>query len=150
MFLRPNNNNVGSFPVDINASYNSPIAVQCSKALEYNCRATLSGFSGGSLNYIVSLHPRYSNAHYRLSAQNSSGNNLVVANSQLKIDVTAHAGAVFRRIQVKAPLNSQSSSGFPYYSVFTDDEICKVFEVTRQTDSSDSEKACVSPKTPNF
>lgn len=150
MFLRPNNSNVGDFPIDINASHNSPIAVQCSKTTEYNCHATLSGFSGNTLNYIVSLHPRYSNAHYQLSAQNSSGVSLVVANSQLKIDVTARAGTVFRRIQVKAPLNSQSSSGFPYYSVFADDEICKVFEVTRETDTSNSEKACESPQSPNF
>lgn len=150
IFLRPNNSNAIDSAININAAYNRPQAVQCNKTLEYNCRATLSGFSGASQNYIISLHPRYSNAHYRLSAQNGSGTNLVVANSQLKIDVTARAGSVFRRIQVKAPLNSQSSSGFPYFSLFADDEICKVFEVTRQTDTSNSEKACESPKSPNF
>lgn len=150
LFLRPNNSTTPDIAIPIDLQRTQPIAIQCNKSFEYNCRATLNNFNGSTTNYIISLHPRYSNAHYRLSAQNSSGTNLVVANSQLKIDVTARAGSVFRRIQVKAPLNAQSSSGFPYYSLFADDEICKVFEVTRQTDTSDSEKACTSPRSPNF
>lgn len=132
--FRPSSGGPGLTPYNF-PSTAQPVTVNCTSGGEYNCSADINVAGIGSPRVlVVNLYARYSGATYKLEALNAPGTALDIPNAQLVIDVTGKAGDIYRRIQVKAPLNPQS--GFPFFSILADDNICKVFGVLRVTDSA--------------
>lgn len=102
----------------------------------YNCQAILDLASGpgapgpatNSNQYIFRVRPRYTGAHYRISFHSGSGPAVSVTDQFAVIDVTAHAGDVYRRVQAHVPVTAAAASGLDFV-IFSDTDICKDFEV---------------------
>lgn len=105
---------------------------------DYNCAIVFRSFSGDH-NYVLRLQARYSQAHYRISITNSSGDVLKAPKGQVLVDVTGRAGDVFRRVIVKIPIAAQP---LPHAILLADDKICKVFKVSRITLTANNEAGC--------
>jgi Tfp pilus assembly protein PilX len=96
----------------------------------YACRVSITGIANTNVQnaVFVKVQPIYKDANYRVTANNVSAfsyeDTLALFGAQYRIDVTGKANDVYRRLEVRTPLQS-----FTYPSFGVDsDSICKKFE----------------------
>lgn len=99
------------------------------------CSATIGGFpklsdgTGRTYNYVVRFRPRYHGASFAAQYVNFNG----VGNSGIKIDVTAKAGNISRRIVATTFGNGQTVAEGLDYVIFTQLDICKDIKLDSTT-----------------
>jgi len=92
----------------------------------------------GTIIYIRALYPTASGIHYAITCLRTTSNSCYAASGQqVTIDVTAHAGPDYRRIEAVSspPTGGGVSSGLNYV-LFSDTNICKDFYITEAPDGS--------------
>lgn len=95
----------------------------------YNCQITFDIVAASASNtYVFRIRPRYAGTHYQVEFHNNGGPAVSVADQNATVDVTAHAGDVYRRIEAKVPIKAGVASGLDFV-LFSDTDICKDFSV---------------------
>jgi len=120
----------------------TPRTIQCdptpgSNLGGYACTALLelpagAAFASNANNYYLRLTPIYGATHFRVAMVNN-GADVSFDQVQPTIDVTGRAADVFRRLQARVVVNSQSN--YPEYAAEIANDICKNMQVsTNATD----------------
>lgn len=86
------------------------------------CAATITNLPNGYM-YYLRIKSVYNTVTAEISAQDNSGATRYLAGAQTKIDSTGKTSDVYRRIQVRVPL--QSYPEVPEYAIETAGDICK-------------------------
>jgi len=99
----------------------------------YFCTLTITAISG-RVNYLR-ITPIYTGTDLRVRMFDSNGNALSFKGTQAKIDVTARAGDVIRRIETRIPLGAADI--LPDEAITTADELCKLISITSPNSAID-------------
>lgn len=91
------------------------------------CRARITNIGNLANTNSVYLRLRsiYRSSNVRIRVYDSAGNQMEINGAQAKIDVTARAGDVVKRIQAKIPL--EADYYLPEFGLQTADSLCKRF-----------------------
>lgn len=96
----------------------------------YNCYAVITNLNSSS-DHLFRVRSRYLATSYRMTfktGNNGDGNVVKVPDGTATIDVTAKAGATYRRVLTKMPLGSGAAPGLDYV-MYSDTDICKNFNI---------------------
>lgn len=108
----------------------SKTPTRCGGGSSYSCKMDITGFDPRpGYYYILRFRPRYAGTHYKLQFFNGS-TPVEVTDQFATVDVTAKAGNVFRRVVAKIEIKQGVASGLDYV-LFSDNDICKQFEVDK-------------------
>jgi len=108
---------------------------KCTKGegVSYVCRLTVTGLSG--VNYLR-LTSIYRGTNIRITMfRTGNSNSLKFSNAQAKIDVTAQAGDVIRRVEARIPL--RPADLLPDEAITTADQLCKLITITGAESAED-------------
>lgn len=131
IFLRPSSNGGAT------ANLNTNNTVQLIKCTTEGCSATISGFptqfiagDPRPLRHIVRFRPRYNSANYTISLSGGGGDS---TSGGVRIDVTARAGSIFRRL-----VATSEGGGLPLgngldFVIFTQKDLCKDIHIDPAT-----------------
>lgn len=120
----PTANNIGV--ANGSAGQGGTLAVQCNNPGTYRCVGYVRP-SGLHTRYQVRLYAYYTTVRTQLIFRpntNNTGSPLMIGGAQAMIDSTGEASGVFRRIQVRVPLNPVIG-WHPESALVTADSICK-------------------------
>lgn len=131
--LKPSGTGIQNPNINL-ASIVNPESVECvpSNLGNYDCQATFQLISIGSVYYVMQIHARYSQMHYKIQAFQGS-QQLTIANAEMVVDVTGKANDVTRRIRLQAPVKGNQ---FANFVLLVGDTICKVLEISKVTNNS--------------
>jgi Tfp pilus assembly protein PilX len=96
----------------------------------YNCYAVINNFSP-AFDYLFRIRSRYMPSSYRMTFYRGNGGSgavVPVNDGTATIDVTAYAGATYRRVIAKLPSTTGAAGGLNYV-MYSDTNICKDFDV---------------------
>jgi Tfp pilus assembly protein PilX len=96
----------------------------------YNCYAVLSNLNP-AFDYLFRIRSRYLPSSYSMTfytGNNANGSTVAVNDGTATIDVTAYAGATYRRVIAKLPSLKGAAGGLNYV-MYSDTNICKDFNV---------------------
>lgn len=121
-FAVPLSANGTNGPVGFSAGGNGSIGVACSNT---GCELTINGLN--SNQYYMRVSSIYQNVSLQVSLFDGNGA-AATTEAQVVIDATGKAQDVLRRIQVRVPYNSQTSSNLlPDNALESTDSVCKRF-----------------------
>lgn len=114
-----------------NDTGDQPFHGDCSAARpEYRCVIKLDLQGGGGHTHVIRLRARYADASIRIRAyKNGQVNPLAMPDSYARIDVTARAGTVFRRLVQYVPIDKGIARGLDYV-IYSETDICKNISVS--------------------
>jgi len=123
--LYPNQNGDTTFSTGAGLNGQGAVMVtRCDATGGYRCSAEVTLSGSVSSGYYLRLQSYYNPLRARIAALDAGGNEVTLQNGQAIVDVTGQANDVYRRIQVRLPLNN--SIGFhPPFVLFSGDTICK-------------------------
>lgn len=114
----------------------------------YRClsKIDLSGIGVPTDEYYVKQSSLYRDVSTSISFNDSSDAQVDITGSQALIDSTGKANDVFRRIQVRVPIDSLNTGGtiFNTYAIFSGDRICKRYSMSGRTPSDEYKDDCAS------
>ncbi len=112
-----------------------PAKATCDPARpEYKCSIRINmAQGGGSRSRIIRLRARYADTHFRLKLYKSNGDQITeLPDSSARIDVTARAGSVYRRLIQYVPITNGVARGLDYV-IYSETDICKGVRVLAGT-----------------
>ncbi len=89
-----------------------------------SCNIDIQTMNGGQ-NYAIRVSAMYASGSVDLSATDAAGQDILLKNAQVLIDVTGRAQDVLRRIQVRLPVTPSGKT--PDYAVESASSVCKRF-----------------------
>lgn len=124
-FLYPSTNG-GSGPYTVGTTIGnqgSLVQVDCANGTS-PCSATINLSPGSSSKYVMRLQSLYNDTWVDISdVRDASPTPVSLQNAQTVVDVTGRASDVFRRIQVRLPI--QTHGMLPSFAIQSADSICK-------------------------
>ncbi len=137
IYLRPsaNGSSVASF---MPARPDQVQAVKCEHKTGLSCAVQINNFPPlanptDPVSYVVRFRPRYHAATYAAEFFNDHNQNITPGGGGVRIDVTARAGDIFRRIVATAGGNAEPLTDGLDYVIFTQQDICKDISVDSAT-----------------
>ncbi|HSX28517.1 MAG TPA: hypothetical protein VLF60_03675 [Candidatus Saccharimonadales bacterium] len=137
-FLDPtNSSSSGDFPINNLDANTAPQDTKCTTDTSvfggYACQATIvinPGIDPGTNYLYLRLKALYDQNGTKVKVELLNGATVVnTQDAQVAVDVTGRAGDVFRRVQSRVSLPTDTSL-LPEFAVESGDNICKRFEVT--------------------
>ncbi len=115
----------------------------------YRClsKIDLSGIGVPTDEYYVKQSSLYRDVSTSISFNDSSDAQVDITGSQALIDSTGKANDVFRRIQVRVPIDSLNTGGtvFNTYAIFSGDRICKRYSMSGRAAGAEYKDDCAPP-----
>lgn len=131
-----------------NGSFNQArvVYIRCTTAApRCTARITLSGVFASTTNrYVARIQSVYSPVNLSLSGlRDTGGASTQFSHGQATIDATGKANDVFRRIQVRLPINASGLT--PAFSLMSANSICKIMQTAPGETSLDDSFAVLGP-----
>ncbi len=119
------------------------VKAHCSDNGDPKCMATIF-FSSPVSQYYINARSLYKNSNLLVDGADASGTTQTYK-SQVKLDVTAKAVDVLKRIQVRIPVEEKKTSSIPAYGIETSESLCKRFSVSAGKYYADPVAGCPLP-----
>lgn len=134
IFLRPSSSGSREAKLNVNDRVQP---IKCDEP-DFRCRAEIDGFtkfssSGVEMRHVVRFRPRYNSTTYSVTFRNSSGGSLSASSGGVKVDVTARAGDIFRRVVAVADGPGEPLKYGLDYVIMAQLDICKDMRVVTST-----------------
>ena len=107
------------------------IVTGCNNGLpigSYICSTRINNIDDGARDYYLRIQPVYAPTHIKVVARDAANNIVNIVNAQAVIDVTGRAGDVYRRVEERVSLVSDSI--WPNYAILSAEDLCKNFIIT--------------------
>jgi len=103
--------------------------VRCNNGGTYRCQVTLNlPAAPQSSTFLMRLQSVYNPVALQIdNVKDTTGTTIKLVGGQAVIDATGRANDVFRRIQVRVPIDDYANFQYPIFSIESGDHICKLY-----------------------